>query len=82
MRVKPPPADEQTYLKYAKAQRGGEGPVVLLNGRVHTIWRVDPARSQALFAARVAGRPVRGRLSLTGRVLIADRIEDYWDGET
>jgi polyisoprenoid-binding protein YceI len=39
-------------------------------------WRVDPRRSQALFAARVAGRPVRGRLSLTGRVLIAERIED------
>lgn len=39
-------------------------------------WRVDPAQSQALFAARVAGRPVRGRLSLTGRVLIAERIED------
>ena len=39
-------------------------------------WRVDQAQSQAVFAARVAGRPVRGRLSLTGRVLIADRIED------
>ena len=39
-------------------------------------WRVDPAQSQALFAARVAGRPVRGRLSLTGRVVIAERIED------
>ena len=25
-------------------------------------WRVDPARSQASFAARVAGRPVGGRL--------------------
>jgi polyisoprenoid-binding protein YceI len=39
-------------------------------------WRVDPAQSQALFAARVAGRPVQGRLPLTGRVLIAERIED------
>ena len=39
-------------------------------------WRVDPARSHALFTARVAGRPVRGRLPLTGRVLIAQLIED------
>ena len=31
-------------------------------------WRVDPARSQASFAARVAGRPVDGRLPLAGRV--------------
>ena len=40
------------------------------------IWRVDPARSQASFAARVAGRPVGGRLPLAGRVLMADPIED------
>lgn len=39
-------------------------------------WRVDPARSHASFAARVAGRPVRGRLPLTGGVLIAEPIED------
>jgi polyisoprenoid-binding protein YceI len=39
-------------------------------------WRVDPAQSQALFAARMAGRPVQGRLPLTGRVLIAEPIED------
>jgi polyisoprenoid-binding protein YceI len=39
-------------------------------------WRVDPAQSQALFAVRVAGRPVQGRLSLTGRVRIAQPIED------
>jgi polyisoprenoid-binding protein YceI len=39
-------------------------------------WRVDPARSHASFAARVAGRPVQGRLPLTGRVLIAEPIED------
>jgi len=39
------------------------------------IWRVDPARSYASFAARVAGRAVRGRLPLTGRVLIAEPIE-------
>ena len=39
-------------------------------------WRVDPAQSQAVFAVRVAGRPVQGRLSLTGRVLIAEPIED------
>jgi polyisoprenoid-binding protein YceI len=39
-------------------------------------WRVDPAQSHASFAARVAGRPVRGRLPLAGRVLIAEPIED------
>ena len=39
-------------------------------------WRVNPAQSQALFAARMAGQPVRGRLSLTGRLLIAEPIED------
>jgi polyisoprenoid-binding protein YceI len=39
-------------------------------------WRVDPARSHASFAARVAGRPVRGRLPLTGRVRITRPIED------
>jgi polyisoprenoid-binding protein YceI len=38
-------------------------------------WRVDPARSHASFAARTAGRQVRGRLPLTGRVLIAEPIE-------
>ena len=38
-------------------------------------WRVDPAQSQALFAARIADQPVQGRLSLTGRVLIAEPIE-------
>jgi polyisoprenoid-binding protein YceI len=40
------------------------------------IWRVDPARSHASFAARVAGRPVRGRMPLTGRVLVAEPVED------
>jgi polyisoprenoid-binding protein YceI len=39
-------------------------------------WRVDPAQSHASFAARVVGRPVQGRLPLTGRVLIAEPIED------
>jgi polyisoprenoid-binding protein YceI len=39
-------------------------------------WRVDPARSHAWFAARVADRSVRGRLPLTGGVLIADPVED------
>jgi polyisoprenoid-binding protein YceI len=39
-------------------------------------WRVDPARSYASFAARVAGWPVRGRLPLTGGVLITEPIED------
>jgi polyisoprenoid-binding protein YceI len=39
-------------------------------------WRVDPAHPHASFAARVAGRPVRGRLPLTGRALIAEPVED------
>ncbi len=39
-------------------------------------WRVDPAQSHASFAARVAGHTVRGRLPLTGRVLITEPIED------
>jgi polyisoprenoid-binding protein YceI len=39
-------------------------------------WRIDPAHSQASFSARVAGRPVRGRLPLTGSVLITQPIED------
>jgi len=39
-------------------------------------WRVDPARSHASFAARAAGRQVQGRIPLTGRVLIAEPIED------
>ena len=39
-------------------------------------WQVDPAHSHASFAARVAGRSVRGRLPLTGRALIAEPVED------
>jgi hypothetical protein len=39
-------------------------------------WRVDPAQSHASFAASVVGRPVRGRLPLTGRVLITEPVED------
>jgi polyisoprenoid-binding protein YceI len=39
-------------------------------------WRVDPAHSQASFAARVAGRTLRGHVPLTGGVLIAEPIED------
>ena len=39
-------------------------------------WRVDPARSRATFAARAAGRSVRGQLPLTGRVIITEPIED------
>src|SRR4249920_3899762 len=39
-------------------------------------WRVDPARSQASFAARAAGRRVSGCLPLTGRVFMAEPIED------
>lgn len=32
-------------------------------------WRVDPARSRTSFTARVAGRPRRGHLPVTGEVL-------------
>jgi polyisoprenoid-binding protein YceI len=39
-------------------------------------WRVDPAHSQTSFAARVAGRTVRGHVPLTGGVLITEPIED------
>jgi polyisoprenoid-binding protein YceI len=39
-------------------------------------WRVDPARSHASFAARVAGRPVRGRLALAGGVRITQPTGD------
>jgi polyisoprenoid-binding protein YceI len=39
-------------------------------------WRVDPAHSYVSFAVRAAGRQVRGRLPLTGRVVIAEQIED------
>lgn len=39
-------------------------------------WRVDPGRSYASFAVRAAGRSVRGRLPLTGQVLVAEPIED------
>jgi polyisoprenoid-binding protein YceI len=39
-------------------------------------WRVDPARSYASFASRAVGRPVLGRVLLTGRVLITEPIED------
>jgi polyisoprenoid-binding protein YceI len=39
-------------------------------------WRVDPVRSHASFAARVAGRSVRGRLPLIGTVSVAASIED------
>jgi polyisoprenoid-binding protein YceI len=40
------------------------------------VWRVDPAQSYVAFAARAAGRQVRGRLPLTGRVLVAEPAED------
>ena len=39
-------------------------------------WRVDPAQSDASFTASVVGRPVRGRLPLSGEVLITEPIED------
>ena len=38
-------------------------------------WRVGPPDSHASFTARLAGRPVRGQLPLTGRVQIAEPIE-------
>jgi len=38
-------------------------------------WRADPARSHVAFTARVAGRPLGGRLPLTGGVLITRPIE-------
>jgi polyisoprenoid-binding protein YceI len=38
-------------------------------------WRLCPAHSDATFAARLAGRRVQGRLPLTGRVFIAEPIE-------
>ena len=47
-----------------------------LSRRTAGSWRVDPARSQASFAARVAGRPVGGRLPLAGQMLMAGPIED------
>lgn len=39
-------------------------------------WLVDPVRSHASFAARVAGRSVRGHLPLIGAVTVAASIED------
>ncbi|HEV2255045.1 MAG TPA: YceI family protein [Streptosporangiaceae bacterium] len=39
-------------------------------------WRVDPAQSHASFSASVVGRPVRGRLPLSGGVLITEPIGD------
>jgi polyisoprenoid-binding protein YceI len=39
-------------------------------------WRLDPVHSQAWFAARVAGRLVRGQMPLTGRVHIAQPAEE------
>jgi hypothetical protein len=39
-------------------------------------WRVGPQDSHASFAARLAGRRVRGQLPMTGRVQIAEPIEE------
>lgn len=39
-------------------------------------WRVDSARSSASFTARVAGKPVRGRLPLSGGAYVSASIED------
>ena len=38
-------------------------------------WRVSPPQSRASFAARMAGRTVRGHLPLTGEVRITEPIE-------
>jgi polyisoprenoid-binding protein YceI len=38
-------------------------------------WRVGPPHSHASFAARLAGRRVRGQLPLTGQVQITEPIE-------
>ena len=39
-------------------------------------WRVDPNHSSAEFTARLAGRPIRGHLPLTGEVVVAAPVED------
>jgi polyisoprenoid-binding protein YceI len=39
-------------------------------------WRLGPAHSHASFAARLAGRRVRGQLPLTGQVLITEPFAD------
>jgi polyisoprenoid-binding protein YceI len=39
-------------------------------------WRLSPADSYASFAARLPLRRLRGRLPLTGHVLIAERVEE------
>lgn len=36
-------------------------------------WEVDPRRSSAAFAAKVAGGPVRGQLPLTGGAVVSGR---------
>ena len=38
-------------------------------------WQVDPSDSHASFAARLAGRRVRGRLPLAGQVVITEPVE-------
>jgi polyisoprenoid-binding protein YceI len=39
-------------------------------------WQVRPSDSHALFAARLAGRRVRGRLPLAGQVVITEPVEE------
>ena len=39
-------------------------------------WQVDPSDSHASFAARLAGRRVRGRLPLAGQVVITEPVEE------
>ena len=39
-------------------------------------WRVGAADSHAEFAARLAGRRVRGRLPLTGQVVLTEPVEE------
>jgi polyisoprenoid-binding protein YceI len=59
-----------TTVAATQIEAGGIG------GLTPGCWRVDPAHSHASFAARVAGRPVRGRLPMTGGVLIGEPIEN------
>jgi polyisoprenoid-binding protein YceI len=39
-------------------------------------WLVDADHSSAEFTARLAGRPIRGQVPLTGEVFIAPRVEN------
>jgi polyisoprenoid-binding protein YceI len=55
-------------------------PLIQLNSRQPQLaagsWRVDPARSQATFDARVAGYRVQGSLPLAGGAIITEPVEN------